>query len=172
MSEYTVKEAFLATLTRSRAEWESLLARVPIDSTELPGAAGAWSVKDIVAHIAAYERWTAIQIEAMLRGVTTVTPDPSIPPEADAMTTDERNELLYQLLRDLPLEDVLIEERATYRRILADLQALSEEAYARVDCEWTDGNPLGESIVGNTFGHYQDHIPGIEAFILGQQQNV
>jgi hypothetical protein len=168
MVDYTTKSSFLDRLLSGREQWEALLARVPAVLMTVPGATGIWSVKDVIAHIGAYERWTADQVEAGLRGETRTVRDPAIPPEADSMTMDERNDLLYRMSRDRTLEDVVTKERLDYQRLLADLQGLSDEAFASTGFAWTEGIPLGEALVGNTFGHYEEHIPWIEAFLRQQ----
>jgi Mycothiol maleylpyruvate isomerase N-terminal domain len=50
------RATFLATLRAGRAEWEALLATIPIDRMTEPGAAGDRSVKDVVAHVTWSER--------------------------------------------------------------------------------------------------------------------
>src|SRR5579884_1100926 len=43
-------------LKAERARWDALLAQVGADRMEEPGVEGAWSVKEIVAHLTWYER--------------------------------------------------------------------------------------------------------------------
>ena len=53
------KATFLATLVDERAAWEALLAElIQLGDAALtqPLAPGEWSVKDIVAHVAWFER--------------------------------------------------------------------------------------------------------------------
>lgn len=50
------KTTFINTLKEARAEWEALLAQVDEDRMLQPGAAGKWSVKDIIAHVTWGER--------------------------------------------------------------------------------------------------------------------
>jgi hypothetical protein len=46
----------LDTMPTERARWEALLIEVGIEQMQEPGAEGQWSIRDIVAHITAYER--------------------------------------------------------------------------------------------------------------------
>ncbi|TMC56864.1 MAG: ClbS/DfsB family four-helix bundle protein [Chloroflexota bacterium] len=50
------KATFIEGLRNERAGWEALLAQVGKERMLEPGAAGAWSVKDIIAHIMWGER--------------------------------------------------------------------------------------------------------------------
>jgi len=45
------KAMFINTLKQSRAEWEALLAQVDEERMLQPGAAGKWSVKDVIVHV-------------------------------------------------------------------------------------------------------------------------
>ena len=53
------KAEFLDTMRSERDRWEALLAEA--DETQMvePGVAGDWSLKDLVAHVTAYERGLA-----------------------------------------------------------------------------------------------------------------
>ena len=53
----------LAKLRNERQAWEALLAEVAEHGMTEPGLAGDWTAKDIIAHIAWYERETAIMLE-------------------------------------------------------------------------------------------------------------
>ena len=165
MSNYTDKMTVLATLQRIRARWDDLLGQVPAERMTLPGAAGAWSPKDVIAHVAAYEEWMALQLSGVLRGETHEIHAANVPPEADTLDIDQRNQVLYALHRDRALVDILSYAREVYYGLLANLQALPAAAYARTDYAWTRGQSVGQAIAGNTFVHYEDHIPAIEALL-------
>jgi hypothetical protein len=52
MEQPLPKAALLAALHASRAELESVISPVPPERMTEPGACGAWSVKDVLAHLA------------------------------------------------------------------------------------------------------------------------
>ncbi|HEX5692552.1 MAG TPA: maleylpyruvate isomerase N-terminal domain-containing protein, partial [Roseiflexaceae bacterium] len=68
MEESMTKAKLLETLRRERAEWDALVAQVPRDRMTIPGVAGHWSVKDVIAHLTYYERWLADRLHEQLRG--------------------------------------------------------------------------------------------------------
>ncbi|HLJ81222.1 MAG TPA: maleylpyruvate isomerase N-terminal domain-containing protein, partial [Ktedonobacterales bacterium] len=70
MAETMSKSVLLEKLDAARTQWDALIAEVPEARITRPGAAGDWSVKDVLAHVAVYERWTADQLNAMMRGET------------------------------------------------------------------------------------------------------
>jgi uncharacterized damage-inducible protein DinB len=57
MSDIMSKSQLFDVLRTHRAQWDAWLASVDDERMTQPGAAGHLSVKDIVSHITAYERW-------------------------------------------------------------------------------------------------------------------
>src|SRR5262245_50648196 len=85
-----------------------------------PGAAGEWSVKDLIVHLTSNERWMADRMGEALRGETYT------PTAPDTMHWDERNNVIYQRNRDRPLPDVLADSREAFRRLIEVTEAHSE----------------------------------------------
>ena len=107
------KATLLKTLTETRAAWEALLAQIDEEQMQKPGAAGKWSVKDVIAHVASGES----ELVPVLR--THVLSD------LWNLSDDERNEIEYQQNKDRPLNDIVNEERQAYTALLEEVQQLS-----------------------------------------------
>lgn len=58
----------LAHMSRSRAATLALLARLPEEAVLRPRTQGAWSVRDVLAHIAAWEEEGTRRLELIARG--------------------------------------------------------------------------------------------------------
>lgn len=58
----------LARMERSRAATLRLLARIPEDAILRPRTQGAWSIKDVLAHIAAWEEEGTRRLALIARG--------------------------------------------------------------------------------------------------------
>ena len=56
------KAALLADLEEARARFQEALARVPPEAYERSGAAGRWSLKDVLLHMSA---WWGLALEAL-----------------------------------------------------------------------------------------------------------
>src|SRR6266849_8627522 len=111
------KATLLKTLTETRAAWEALLAQIDEEQMLKPGAAGKWSVKDVIAHVASGESG----IVPVLRTHVLAGSD------LWNLSDDERNEIEYQQKMDRPLHDIVNEERQAYTALLEVVQQLSDE---------------------------------------------
>ena len=109
------KATLLKTLTETRAAWEALLAQIDEEQMQKPGAAGKWSVKDVIAHVASGES----EIVPVLRTHVLAGSD------LWNLSDDERNEIEYQQNKDRPLNDIVNEERQAYTALLEEVQQLS-----------------------------------------------
>ena len=127
-----------------------------------PGVIGAWSVKDVLAHIVVHEQRTIQWTTDTLRGATPVAPQPYDMPEAELT---EANERVYRENRGRPLDDVLREFEKTRARVLTLVETAGEEDL--IDprrFRLREGEPLRAAIVANTFPHYEEHSRDIRAW--------
>lgn len=125
-----------------------------------------WTIKDILAHIAAWED--------VLRGfhVQAQPFDQVVGMEsADYWDTqqDEINEGFYQRYRDWSVEQVVSFARATHEHLVEILEALPEGALsdppAHYGGEAPRQNPLINYIAGNTYKHYEEHLTTIREIL-------
>lgn len=151
------KATFIETLHARRAEWEALLAEVGEARMLQPGAAGEWSVKDVIAHV----MWSEREMVGVMQAHALVGSDLWDLPQ------DERNAVVFAELRELPLHDVLTEEQQVYAQFLEAVQALSDE-------DFTDSRRFREMpeqwlpwqiFAGCSFAHYRQHMPSIRAWL-------
>ena len=150
------KATLLKTLTETRAAWEALLAQIDEEQMQKPGAAGKWSVKDVIAHVASGES----EIVPVLR--THV-----LAGSVWNLSDNERNEIEYQQNKDRPLNDIVNEERQAYTALLEVVQQLSDEDLNDPHCfknmpqEWRPW----QLIAGDSFKHYEDHMPSLRDWL-------
>lgn len=160
------KAVLLDRIAASYASWLALVDQVPRARMTEPGCAGAWSLKDAIAHITVYDRWTADQMEAAARGETAPDEVPWGPPDGNTADMDARNAAYWRHYRDTSLDDVLAAAAEHHARLVAAVGRLAEsdiddpERFA-----WTGGQPVWQAIEGNAYGHYDDHQAGIRAWL-------
>jgi uncharacterized protein (TIGR03083 family) len=160
MDEQMTQARLIDTLRSKRAAWDAALAQVPEDRMTQPGAAGHWSVKDIVVHVTAYERWMAERMHEVLRGETYV------PTALDQLHYEQRNDRIYELERDRPLAEVLAESQQVFPRLLEAVQAHTEEFLLQP--QQFEGVPepivVWQMLRSEVYDHYGEHIPSILAW--------
>jgi uncharacterized damage-inducible protein DinB len=161
MHEPMTKARLLDLLRTRRAEWDALLAQIPEGWMTEPGAAGYWSVKDVIAHLSYYERWYADRLHEQLRG------ENYAPQPIDLMHFDERNAIIYEQNRDRPLEAVRAESREVFQRLIEGVEAHTE-AFLTEPHEF-EGAPgpvlIWQMLRGDVYDHYPQHMPSIREWL-------
>ncbi len=160
MAEESIKEELVDTLRRERAEWDALIARVGLERLDVAGVAGAWTTRDVVAHVT----WTERETVGILRARALVGSD------LWNLPLEERNAVIFEQNRHRPSREVLAEAAAVFQDLLAAIDALSEEDLtdpARFRGFPPDWVPW-RVVAINTYHHYEHHAPGIQAWLETQ----
>ncbi len=148
---------FLALHRDKRKVWEDALGKIPAEKFSNPMPGGAWSVKDIIAHITWYER----EMVGMLRA-RAVAGSPLW-----EKSLDERNQEIYLQNKDRKIEEVLDETGRIHAELMVELVRLSDEELNDPKrwkdwlAEWTGGWTPWKVIASNTYEHYEDHLPDL-----------
>ena len=164
------KAQLMARIGRSRARLEATVGRLSDAELEAPGPDGGWSVKDHLAHLAAWEGSLLALLEGRSRaaviGVDEVT----------YRQTDEAglNALIYERNRDRPLPEVLADFRQAHERVLAVLDRMTLDdllkpySHYQPDDPPFNANPVAGWVRGNTEAHFDDHTAWIEKLIAAR----
>jgi uncharacterized protein (TIGR03083 family) len=155
----TTRAELLQTIERERAAWRALLAEIGEERMQEPGPMGAWTFKDLTAHLLAWDERLLARIEAGPDG----TPAPA-PRPASLEGDDAINAWIQAHYRDRPLRDVLADMDGSYARLAALIEAMPEDQLltpGRFD--FMEGRALVE---GAFFGHlHEEHEPAIRAWL-------
>jgi hypothetical protein len=158
------KAAVLENIQKEHANLESILA--PLSDEQICEATleGKRSVKDILAHITAWERLCTGWLACALRGET---PAPeTLNLGATEEDVDRFNEQTFLENKDRSLPDVLADSRASYQQFLEKVQALSEEDLTEPHkFSWAEGRSLVPFIAANSYDHYQEHAEQIRKWL-------
>jgi hypothetical protein len=172
--ELTAEEAMtrarlLETMRARRREWEEVIAAVGVERMTQPGFAGVWSVRDVVAHITAYERWMLDHMEAEERG------EQAAPSVLDGRDLERRNREAHERTLGLSLDEVMAEAKRVWDGLLAAIERTPEadliealRAPGYVTRGWGRDTALWEAVEGMTFGHYEEHLPDFQAWAGGK----
>lgn len=158
------RDALLARVRDERTFWHALLAEIGEARMEQPGPMGAWTFKDLAAHLTGWRERTIARLEAAARGQEA----PPTPWPASLETDDDINDWIYQQNRGRSLGDVLADADRSYERLAAALAALPEADLTTPGrFDWMEGKPLAD---GDFFGHlHEEHEPSVLAWLSGLQ---
>jgi hypothetical protein len=153
------KAELLQAVTGTRVEWDSLINKIPHKRLSEPVASGQWSIKEIIAHLTEYDRQLGLGLALRLQK----------PPQIwlDDLGLDEFNARLHQQIAERDLNDILRDSQQVFRELLAEVEAHTEEylfGTHRVEGVTYDVIPF-QILKSESYGHYRDHIPAIQAWI-------
>ncbi|MDQ3657304.1 MAG: DinB family protein [Chloroflexota bacterium] len=149
-------EQLLDLITRERGALEQAVAGMGDDA--LVATSGGWSVKDHLAHVAAWERRLVGEVQgdhhAARFGLDEAT--------FSATNTDSFNALLHARHRDDPPATVRTEFRASGEALRAAFAELSDaDLLQPVRPDDPDVETLVDLIAWDTFKHYPEHVRAI-----------
>jgi hypothetical protein len=166
MEEQMDKTTLLDKIRTRQAEFEALLATLNEDQLTTPGVNGDWSIKDILAHLVAWQKRTLAYLDAAARqgepGVESISSDAEM---------NDLNARFYAGNKSRPLADVMTDFKNTSARVVAAVEALSaDDLFAPDRFTWLRGDPLWEQVAGNTYEHIDEHIGSIQAWLAASHQ--
>ncbi len=151
-------------LQRINREWSALeraFEGLSDSQMSLPDE-GGWSIKDNLAHLAAWEHFMRFCYFRKLPAAEVLGIDESILKQLDENGV---NAVLYQRDKDRSTADILAAIRKEHEQLLADLAKMSfEQIMEPLDPNDPQKRPLLGWILGNTYDHYKEHRARIEKY--------
>jgi uncharacterized damage-inducible protein DinB len=154
------KQAFLENITTGYDHWLDLIKNISPEEMVQPRLCGNWSLKDILAHIAWYEREMISLIKQhQLNGS-----------KLWDLSTDERNKIIFEENRDRALRDIMTESRKVHADFIQALDNLSDDDltdashFKDMPGDWIPWKIIAE----NSSEHYRQHIPDIKSWLNKQ----
>ena len=165
----SVRETCLADMRASFDEVMAVLDTIPRERLTEVGVTDEWSVRDMLAHEAGYERYVAAALFGDLTGKPPTNRDfygrEDAPTEADDASDDSTNAWVVAHARTLPVEEVLAEHRWAHDRLVAAVEACAEADFEDPDrFPSMKGKTLLAVLPGQCWGHHRDHLRQLESF--------
>lgn len=170
MSNVRRREIFIERLMSERDKFELLLNRIGYTRRmTLKGVEGRWSIKDILAHICAYEQYMADRMHEILHNqpYTPCKTHTALDAFLDEfgypdfgsplLDHDSPNEWVIEKYRNVSLEDVVAQEIQAFASILSALEAMPGDLIAH--------HNLFNRIILHTYEHYREHAHGIKRWL-------
>ena len=153
------KAQLLERIRAARADLEQTLAGLDDAALSAPGPEG-WSVKDHLAHLAAWERKVLANMDGRASHEVLGVPE-AVYKGGDWVAI---NEYVRAPDKDRPAAEVLVEFRRAYGVLTQRIADLPDEVLFGKD------DSLLNNISGNSYGHDEEHKPWIEAVLAFHRQ--
>lgn len=157
------KDELMQSISEARQAFDDAIAGLTDeDMRELP-AVGPWTVKDVMAHLVA---WEAETVTALAQLGTGARPRYSGLPDDEL---DKLNATWHAENKDRPLDRVQADYEGVGRQTLRRVTALSDDELFRPGkFKWRQGGTLAEWILGDTADHYREHAGQIREWRVKQ----
>ncbi len=156
------QDDLLFRLVASRAVFDAKVGFVPAEAFDSPAPGSKHSTRDIVSHVAAYERLIAERLIAARHGSETAL-------EAD-MDREDFDETTWREAAGQDRDMVLSSATSAFATLLHEVGSLSEEELnaprgttASLDRAWLRGRPPWEAILADSEEHYRAHHGALDA---------
>ena len=145
-------------INKIEGEWGNLQASLDgltEEQMHQPGVVGDWTIKDILAHITA---WQTRLITALFKAEKGFTPDTT----EGGPTVDQLNEKFYREMKDRPFDQVWDDLDSSYHQLLGRLAGWKEkDLFDPKRFRWMQGEPFEVYIAGDSYEHYAEHAAQI-----------
>lgn len=150
------KEELLRKLRAGRAELEAALAQLTPEQMLQPETCGAWSVKDMLAHIVSWEQHLLSDYARLFSGQPVY--------EVQDADIDRTNAATFARWKDVPLAEMQAEFARSYEEVEAWLESASE---AQLAAPYLYGMTAGEFVRIDTYEHYAEHLAQLKKLMGG-----
>lgn len=170
-----IKDTCLAEMRASFAEVTAVIGAIPRERLTEVGVTDEWSVRDMLAHVAGYERWVAAAIFGDLEGRTPTNVEyygrDAAPSAAEDENDDTVNAWVVAHARTVSVDDTLAEVRWAHDRLVAAVEACGESDLEDPDrLPFTKGKTLLSILPGQCWGHHREHVPQLRSFAVHDVQ--
>ena len=137
-------------LEAARAKLDAALDGLSAEELTALGPVGDWSVKDLLAHVTAWDVDLLTNLGKVKRGLK---PGRT---QWNKALIQAQNEAWHTELRDRPLERVLADYDGVHAQVLKAVQGLSDQELES-PADWLGGKPLYQYFVDHIVTHEDEH---------------
>jgi hypothetical protein len=154
------KTQIITMLREEFNRWEELLASISEEQIITPHLPANLSIKDVVAHLWAWQQLSIARLEAALldRGPEFSMWPTKFDPEAES-DVDQINAWIYETYHKQPWSKVYRNWREGFLRFLELAEKISEKDLLDAGkFPWLEGQPLSLVLLGSYEHHHEDHL--------------
>ncbi len=153
------KDPIVTMLHEEYSRWEELLDAMPEEQIVAPQLSAGWSIKDVVAHLMAWQQVSIARLEAARSGTMPVLPAwfEGLDPEAEE-DPEELNATLRSTYCEEPWSVVHASWRDGFLRFLYLAERIpADELFDTEKYQWLRGYSLYAVLQGSYVHHHDDH---------------
>lgn len=162
------KEQILEGLTRVFNRWQELLPGLHAEQLNTPVKPLPWTIKDIVAHMWAWQQISIARMQAAVDGSEPRYPEWRAMFEPDPEeNVDRANAWIYQANRDRTWSEIYRDWQAQFQRYIEQTERVSErDLLERGRYAWMGPYALADSCLAS-IEHHQEHFDAVRAWLEG-----
>ena len=154
INEPMKRTELLSQLISVRAELQALLRDLSQAHLTTPGALGTWSVRDVLAHLTAWEVDMLTNLGRVKRGAKPGTT------QWTKATIEKQNQIWHAEMRDRPLPSILADMDGARKQTLRVLEAMSDQEAAQ-PADWLQGRSVADYVAEMTINHEREHLENL-----------
>jgi uncharacterized damage-inducible protein DinB len=149
------KQEILEQIREARGAMLAALDGLPPDAMLHPGVIGLWSVKDVLAHLTAWE-------SELVTALAQLDKPSRVPEIVRIEDIDQWNDAQYRASARRSLQAVMDDFNGVHKHLLKAVESLDDKTLddAR-KFPWMEGEPLWYLIAENGYWHEQEHAENI-----------
>ena len=158
------KSAVLNWLQNEYQQWTEFLDQISPSRMDQPGVNGDWSMKDMIAHLSAWNIWHVSRLRAAQRGE----PEPAPPWPGQLQAEDEINAWIFESNRKRPLSKILEETRLVNQQLFEIIETCPDSTRIELVEPFYYLIWIGDKRfeVGEFYTHFHDdHEPDVRAWL-------
>lgn len=160
------RDEMIAQLHADRSQLEEVLIGLNSEEMEIEGVQGERSVKDIIAHITAWERYGIGWIQALAQGQKPEMPVPETSMAVVRKNMAVMNAEIHKKNENRPLQDLLEESHHSFKVLVKEIETLPEESLDEIfNYEWAEEPVSGRHVIAWRYWHYRAHLKHIQDWI-------
>lgn len=152
MPRPTSKAALIAGIEQEKQALDQFLATLTPEQMVSTPMVGDWTPRDVLAHLAEWQRMFLEWYTVGKRGEKPVMPAPGY----KWSQTPALNQMIYEKYAEMPLEEIRAMFQANFTAVFDLLQTMSEEElFTPRYYAWTGTSTLLLYMIANTSSHYR-----------------
>ncbi|MEJ2711093.1 MAG: ClbS/DfsB family four-helix bundle protein [Anaerolineales bacterium] len=160
------KKKILNLLREEKNRWEDLLAGMSEEQIVAPNLPSHWSVKDVIAHLTAWQQITNARLQAALQNH-----EPEYPHWPEGLDheseedLDQINAWIFDTHHDQDWASVYRAWQDSFQHVLDYTEAIPESDLTEVGkYTWIEGYALSAVELG-TYEHHEEHLESLRALL-------